>query len=109
MRLERKFFGIIDCLCFRILRFLLVFTKSGPLFLFIFTENWSLFLLIFTKTKRFMLKVRNIRYLCVENCWLLTRAVRASLENFGEIRLADGEDAARIEICPLYALGNAVR
>lgn len=56
-----------------------------------------------------MLKVRNIRYLCVENCWLLTRAVRASLENFGEIRLADGEDAARIEICPLYALGNAVR
>ena len=48
----------------------LIFTKNGSLFLFVFTENGPLFLLIFTKTKRFMLKVRNIRYLCVENCWL---------------------------------------
>ena len=52
-------------------------------------------------------KMKSLRFFMQKK--RLTRAVRASLENFGEIRLADGEDAARIEICPLYALGNAVR
>ena len=52
-------------------------------------------------------KMKSLRFFMQKK--RLTRAVRASLENFGEIRLADGDDAARIEICPLYALGNAVR
>ena len=52
-------------------------------------------------------KMKSLRFFMQKK--RLTRAVRASLENFGEIRLADGGEAARIEICPLYALGNAVR